>query len=174
MQKRWIKIKPVGEYSSPHWLFHIQRRCFSHIVDVRYFVIGLSRKSEPKRIIISASDASSLLCVTTITHFFSLWAISFRISITSQAVASSRLPVGSSAKRTFASLAKARARLLAAVGRQTTGDAALPVFLADSQLCQKSLGVSAASQLDIFNRRQIVNQVVALKDKGNMMTAVFC
>lgn len=109
MQKRWIKIKPVGEYSSPHWLFHIQRRCFSHIVDVRYFVIGLSRKSEPKRIIISASDASSLLCVTTITHFFSLWAISFRISITSQAVASSRLPVGSSAKRTFASLAKARA-----------------------------------------------------------------
>src|SRR5699024_2068475 len=57
----------------------------------------------------SACFASSLEWVTTTTHLFILWALSLRISVMSWAVSSSRLPVGSSARITGASLARARA-----------------------------------------------------------------
>ena len=57
----------------------------------------------------SASSASRLLCVTTITHFPDPWAVLFRSSIIPTDVSSSTFPVGSSAKSTFDSLARARA-----------------------------------------------------------------
>ena len=46
---------------------------------------------------ISAESATSLLCVTTITHLFLSLANVFNILIISPAVTLSRLPVGSSA-----------------------------------------------------------------------------
>ena len=59
--------------------------------------------------IISAEFATSLLCVTTITHLFLSLANFFNISIISPAVSLSRFPVGSSAKIIGASDANALA-----------------------------------------------------------------
>ena len=57
----------------------------------------------------SAEFATSLLCVTTITHLFLSFANFLSISIISPAVSTSRFPVGSSATIIEASLAIARA-----------------------------------------------------------------
>ena len=56
---------------------------------------------------ISAESATSLLCVTTITHLFLSLANLFNISIISPAVSLSRFPVGSSARIIGASDANA-------------------------------------------------------------------
>ena len=56
---------------------------------------------------ISAESATSLLCVTTITHLFLSLANFFNISIISPAVSLSRFPVGSSARIIGASDANA-------------------------------------------------------------------
>ena len=60
----------------------------------------------------SAEFATSLLCVTTITHLFLSFASFLSISIISPAVSTSRFPVGSSAKIIGASETSALAILL--------------------------------------------------------------
>ena len=59
----------------------------------------------------------------------------------------------------------------------TTGklqDATFPVFLSNSHAAEQRFGIALAAQLYIFQRSKIVNQIVALKNQGNMVAAVLC